>query len=129
MKRKVYVGMDVHKETIQIAYLTSNSKEILKEQQIKHNEVQIKKFIKKLKTEWNEIYCCYEAGVTGYPLYRYLKSLGVNCILVAPERSKTNHKIKTDKRDAIKLARLMRSGELESIHVPSEEDEAVRDYL
>ncbi|EMJ77743.1 transposase domain protein [Leptospira borgpetersenii serovar Hardjo-bovis str. Sponselee] len=48
MKRKVYVGMDVHKETIQIAYLTSNSKEILKEQQIKHNEVQIKKFIKKL---------------------------------------------------------------------------------
>ncbi|EMJ82150.1 transposase domain protein [Leptospira borgpetersenii serovar Hardjo-bovis str. Sponselee] len=49
MKRKVYVGMDVHKETIQIAYLTSNSKEILKEQQIKHNEVQIKKFIKKLK--------------------------------------------------------------------------------
>ncbi|MFX3509536.1 IS110 family transposase, partial [Leptospira borgpetersenii] len=45
MKRKVYVGMDVHKETIQIAYFTSNSKEILKEQQIKHNEVQIKKFI------------------------------------------------------------------------------------
>ncbi len=75
--------MDVHKETIQIAYLTSNSKEILKEQQIKHNEVQIKKFIKKLKLEWNEIHC-YEAGVTGYPLYRYLKSLGVNCILVAP---------------------------------------------
>ncbi|ABJ75633.1 IS110 family transposase [Leptospira borgpetersenii] len=131
MKRKVYVGMDVHKETIQIAYLTSNSKEILKEQQIKHNEVQIKKFIKKLKTEWNEIYCCYEAGVTGYPLYRYLKSLGVNCILVAPGKipRQNTDKIKTDKRDAIKLARLMRSGELESIHVPSEEDEAVRDYL
>ncbi|WP_017898557.1 IS110 family transposase, partial [Leptospira borgpetersenii] len=130
MKRKVYVGMDVHKETIQIAYLTSNSKEILKEQQIKHNEVQIKKFIKKLKTEWNEIHCCYEAGVTGYPLYRYLKSLGVNCILVAPgkiPRQSTN-KIKTDKRRD-QIARLMRSGELESIHVPSEEDEAVRDYL
>ncbi len=103
MKRKVYVGMDVHKETIQIAYLTSNSKEILKEQQIKHNEVQIKKFIKKLKTEWNEIYC-YEAGVTGYPLYRYLKSLGVNCILVAPGKipRQNTDKIKTDKRDAIK---------------------------
>ncbi|MFX3542371.1 transposase, partial [Leptospira borgpetersenii] len=131
MKRKVYVGMDVHKETIRIAYLTSNSKEILKEQQIKHNEVQIKKFIKKLKTEWNEIHCCYEAGVTGYPLYRYLKSLGVNCILVAPGKipRQNTGKIKTDKRDAIKLARLMRSGELESIHVPSEEDEAVRDYL
>ncbi|MBE8222537.1 IS110 family transposase, partial [Leptospira borgpetersenii serovar Ballum] len=78
MKRKLYVGMDVHKETIRIAYLTSNSKEILKEQQIKHEEVQIKKFINRLKLEWDEIDCCYEAGVTGYPLYRYLKSLGVN---------------------------------------------------
>ncbi|EKQ37913.1 hypothetical protein LEP1GSC025_2966, partial [Leptospira interrogans str. 2002000621] len=46
------------KETIQIAYLTSNTKEMVKEQQIKHNEVHIKKFINKLKTEWNEIHCC-----------------------------------------------------------------------
>ncbi|TQE52433.1 IS110 family transposase, partial [Leptospira borgpetersenii] len=116
---------------MRIAYLTSNSKEILKEQQIKHNEVQIKKFIKKLKTEWNEIYCCYEAGVTGYPLYRYLKSLGVNCILVVSAKipRQSSDKIKTDKRDSIKLARLMRSVDLESIHVPSEENEAVRDYL
>ncbi len=84
MKRKVYVGLDVHKETISIAYLTSKSKEMVKGQQIKHNEVQIKKFVNKLKSEGNEIHCCYEAGVTGYPLYRYLNSLGVNCTLVAP---------------------------------------------
>ncbi|EMS85048.1 IS110 family transposase, partial [Leptospira noguchii] len=84
MKRKVYVGMDVHKETIQIASLTSNTKDLVKEQQIKHEEVQIKKFIQKLKLEKSEIHCCYEAGVTGYPLYRYLKSLGVNCTIVAP---------------------------------------------
>ncbi len=131
MKRKVYVGMDVHKETISIAYLTSNTKEILKEQQIKHNEVQIKKFVKKLKSEWNEIHCCYEAGVTGYPLNRYLNSLGVKCILVAPDKipRQNSDKIKTDKRDAIKLARLLRSGDLESIHVPSEEEEAVMNYL
>ncbi|AMX64341.1 transposase [Leptospira borgpetersenii serovar Hardjo] len=71
----------------------------MKEQQIKHNEVQIKKFIKKLKTEWNEIHCCYEAGVTGYPLYRYLKSLGVNCILVVPGKipRQSTDKIKTDR--------------------------------
>ncbi|EMI69964.1 transposase [Leptospira noguchii str. Bonito] len=123
--------MDVHKETIRIASLTSNTKDLVKEQQIKHEEGQIKKFIKKLKTEWDEIHCCYEAGVTGYPLYRYLKSLGVNCILVAPRKipRQSSDKIKTDKKDSIKLARLMRSGDLESIHVPSEEDEAVRDYL
>ncbi|EKQ36267.1 transposase [Leptospira interrogans str. 2002000621] len=119
------------KKRFKIAYLTSNTKEMVKEQQIKHNEDHIKKFINKLKTEWNEIHCCYEAGVTGYPLYRYLKSLGVNCILVAPGKipRQSSDKIKTDKRDAIKLARLLRSGDLESIHVPSEEDEAVRDYL
>ncbi|OOV40158.1 IS110 family transposase, partial [Leptospira borgpetersenii serovar Ballum] len=93
--------------------------------------MQIKKFINRLKLEWDEIDCCYEAGVTGYPLYRYLKSLGVNCILVAPGKipRQSSDKIKTDKRDAIKLARLMRSGELESIHVPSEEDEAVSRLL
>ncbi len=56
--------MDVHRETISFAYLTSKSKDVVKEQQIKHNEVQIKKFVTKLKTEWNEIHCCYEAGVT-----------------------------------------------------------------
>ncbi|OLY60913.1 IS110 family transposase [Leptospira santarosai serovar Guaricura] len=131
MKRKVYVGMDVHKETIQIAILPSNTKALVKEQQIKHEEGQIKKFIQKLKSEGTEIHCCYEAGVTGYPLYRYLKTLGVNCIIAAPGKipRQSSDKIKTDKRDAIKLARLLRSGELESIHVPSEEDEAVRDYL
>ncbi|EMS85142.1 transposase [Leptospira noguchii str. Cascata] len=111
MKRKVYVGMDVHKETIQIVYLTSNSKAIVKEQQIKHEEVQIKKFIQKLKLEKSEIHCCYEARVTGYPLYRYLKSLGMNCTIVAPGKipRQSSDKIKTDKRDAIKLARLLRS--------------------
>ncbi|ALO24436.1 transposase domain protein [Leptospira borgpetersenii str. Noumea 25] len=57
--------------------------------------------------------------------------MGVNCILVVPGKipRQSSDKIKTDKRDSIKLARLMRSVDLESIHVPSEEDETVRDYL
>ncbi|WP_050008756.1 IS110 family transposase [Leptospira interrogans] len=123
--------MDVYKETISFAYLTSKSKDVVKEQQIKHEETRIKKFFRKLEDEGYTVECCYEAGVTGYPLYRYLKSLGVNCILVAPGKipRQSSDKIKTDKRDAIKLARLLRSGDLESIHVPNEEDEAVRDYL
>ncbi|EMO12676.1 transposase [Leptospira santarosai str. CBC523] len=108
---------------------TEHTKALVKEQQIKHEEGQIKKFITKLKSEGTEIHCCYEAGVTGYPLYRYLKTLGVNCTIVAPGKipRQSSDKIKTDKRDAIKLAKLLRSGELESIH--GEEDEAVRDYL
>ncbi|EMO84355.1 hypothetical protein LEP1GSC070_3113 [Leptospira santarosai str. AIM] len=50
---------------------------LVKKQKIKREEDRIKKFIQKLKSEGNEIHCCYEAGMTGYPLYRYLKSLGV----------------------------------------------------
>ncbi|ALO26465.1 hypothetical protein LBBP_02208 [Leptospira borgpetersenii serovar Ballum] len=57
--------------------------------------MQIKKFINRLKLEWDEIDCCYEAGVTGYPLYRYLKSLGVNCILVAPGRFQDKVRIRS----------------------------------
>lgn len=117
VKRKIYVGTDFHKETISIAYLTSKINEIVKEQQIKHDEGQIKKFINRLKSEYNEIHCCYKAGVTGYPLYRYLKSLGENCTLVVPGKIpiQNSDKIKTDKRDSIKLARLLRSGDLEPV--------------
>ncbi|KGE27564.1 transposase, partial [Leptospira interrogans serovar Lai] len=68
--------MDVYKETISFAYLTSKSKDVVKEQQIKHEETRIKKFFRKLEDEGYTVECCYEAGVTGYPLYRYLKSLG-----------------------------------------------------
>ncbi|EMO86325.1 hypothetical protein LEP1GSC070_2795 [Leptospira santarosai str. AIM] len=56
----------------------------MKEQEIKHEEAQIKKFIQKLKSKRNEIHCCYEAGMTDYSLYRYLKSLGERCTIVAP---------------------------------------------
>ncbi|XMT30993.1 hypothetical protein LIBAT_03015 [Leptospira interrogans] len=59
MKRKVCRN-GCSQRNISIAYLPSNSKEMVKEQVIKHNEVQIKKFINKLKTEWNEIHCCYD---------------------------------------------------------------------
>jgi len=72
---------------------------------------------------------CYEAGVSGYDLYRQLTALGVDCVVVAPALTprRPGERVKTDRRDAAKLVRLFRAGELTSIHVPTEAEEGVRD--
>jgi transposase len=74
---------------------------------------------------------CYEAGVSGYDLYRQITSLGVSCQVIAPALTprRPGQRIKTDKRDAKKLVRLFRAGELTAIHVPSEAEEGVRDFV
>jgi transposase len=73
--------------------------------------------------------CCYEAGPTGLGLYRALEVAGISCIVVAPSLvpRKTGDRVKTDSRDAVKLARFLRSGDLTAIHVHDEQTEAMRD--
>ena len=77
----------------------------------------------------DKLMCCYEAGPTGYVLYRQLKAAGVHCVVIAPSLVpvKTGRRIKTDRRDAAKLAGYLRSGDLTPIHVPDEATEAIRD--
>ena len=71
---------------------------------------------------------CYEAGVSGYDLYRQLTALGVSCVVIAPALTprKPGERVKTDRRDAAKLVCLFRAGELTAIHVPTEVEEGVR---
>ena len=68
---------------------------------------------------------CYEAGVSGYDLYRQLTALGVDCAVIAPALTprKPGERVKTDRRDAAKLMRLFRAGVLTAIHVPTEAEE------
>lgn len=75
------------------------------------------------------VHACYEAGVSGYDLYRQLTALGVNCVVVAPALTprRPGERVKTDRRDAAKLVRLFRAGELTTIHVPTEDQEGLRD--
>jgi transposase len=75
------------------------------------------------------VHACYEAGVSGYDLYRQLTALGVTCLVVAPALTprRPGERVKTDRRDAAKLVRLFRAGELTPIHVPTEAAEGVRD--
>lgn len=95
------------------------------------NEPQyIRRLFERLKRE-GPVVACYEAGVSGYDLYRQLTALGVPCQVMAPGLTprRPGQRIKTDRRDAGKLVRLFRAGELTPIHVPDEAEEAVRDLV
>jgi len=77
------------------------------------------------------LYVCYEAGPTGYGLFRFLLSLGIDCVVVAPTLipRRAGDRIKTDRRDALRLAQLLRAGELTPVWTPDEDHEALRDLV
>jgi transposase len=89
----------------------------------------IDKLIRKLEAKGATLAFAYEAGPCGYWLYRYLTRRGLECSVVAPSLvpRKPGDRVKTDRRDAVTLARLLRSGDLSSIYVPTVDDEAIRD--
>jgi transposase len=91
----------------------------------------IKALVEELSAGYDRVTMCYEAGACGFELYRRITDLGALCIVIAPSSlpKKANDRIKTDRRDAVKLAMGLRSGELSPVYVPTREDEALRDYL
>jgi transposase len=91
----------------------------------------VDKLLKKLAQPEVELRVVYEAGPCGFVLCRHLRSRGIHCDLVSPSLipRKASDRVKTDRRDADQLARLYRAGELTAIHVPDQEDEAVRDLI
>jgi transposase len=124
-----FLGLDVHAETIAVAVSESNG-EVRSLGTIANREDSIRKFIKKLGPP-EQLRACYEAGVTGFVLYWQLTQLGVDCILVAPSLvpKKPGDRVKTDRRDALKLARCHRNGDLTAVWVPDEASEAMRDLV
>ena len=125
-----YVGLDVHKDTIQVAIAEEGrNSPIISYGNIHNNALSIDKLTRKLKSSGHKLNVVYEAGPTGYAIYRQLKAQDIECAVVAPSLipQKSGDRVKTDRRDAINLARMHRSGDLTEIHVPNEEDEAVRD--
>ena len=124
-----FVGLDVHAETIVVAVSESNG-EVRSLGTIANREDSIRKFIKKLGPA-EQVRACYEAGPTGFVLYWQLTQLGVDCIIVAPSLvpKKPGDHVKTDRRDALKLARCHRNGDLTAVWVPDEASEAMRDLV
>jgi len=125
----IYVGLDVHKATIAVAVARQGRSDPQYHGEIRNNPGAVRKLLKQLSADGEVLSFCYEAGPCGYGLYRELKRLGHECEVVAPSLipRKAGERIKTDRRDGLKLARLHRSGELTAVWVPDEEQEAVRD--
>ena len=96
-----------------------------------NTEVGTRKLVAQLASKHARLTFCYEAGPTGYGLHRLIKSLGHDCIVVAPSLipSKPGDRVKTNRRDAVNLAKLLRAGELTAVWVPDERHEAMRDLV
>src|ERR671930_811355 len=125
----LYVGLDVH-EAIAVAYVArDHNAEVTYLGPIGTRQCDIDQLVRKLQAKATHLVFVYEAGPCGYWLYRYLTQKGYDCWVVAPSLipKKAGDRVKTDRRDAIQLARLMRSGDLTTVYVPKVEDEAIRD--
>jgi|SRR3990170_979328 len=121
----VTVGLDVHARSIRLAAVRAD--ELLCERTLPYQEEAVARVLR----QWPHVRCCYEAGPTGFGLYRYLVERGLECEVVAPGLvpQRPGDHVKTDPRDARKLARLLQGGLLEPIHVPTPEQEAARDLV
>jgi transposase len=124
-----FVGLDVHAATIAVAIAEPNG-EVRSLGTIPHEPEAVRKLLRKL-APLDTLRVCYEAGPCGYPLYWQLTQLGVSCVVVAPTLVpvKAGDRIKTDRRDAEKLARSFRSGDLTPVWVPDVAHEALRDLV
>ena len=128
MKEKVrFLGLDVHAETLAVAVAEPDG-EVRSLGTIANREESIRKLVKRLGAP-EHLRACYEAGPTGYVLYWQLTQLGVECAVVAPTLvpTKAGDRVKTDRRDALKLARSHRSEDLTAVWVPDGDSEALRD--
>jgi transposase len=126
---QIYVGLDVSKLSISVALLRPNGTG-MDEERISNTPEAVRALVRRWP-DLGSVRACYEAGPTGYALYRDLTALGVACPVIAPTLTprRPGERIKTDRRDAVKLARLFRAGELTAVRVPTPDEEAVRDLL
>lgn len=134
MNSIVYVGMDVHKESYTVCCYSFDADEVMYKQKISSDYKMILKYleqIRKKSSEEIEFVCGYEAGCLGYSLYHQLEEHGVKCIILAPTTMGITNtsRIKTDKRDAANIARCLAFHTYSEVHVPTEEDHAVKEYI
>jgi len=125
-----YVGLDVHKDSISIAVAHGGRDAAQQLARIPNDSVKLLKKLDRLGIR-ESISCCYEAGPTGYGLHRFLEEAGIHSTVVAPTLIpvKSGDRVKTDMRDAKKLAHFHRSGDLTAVWVPDRQTEALRDLV
>jgi transposase len=130
--KEVFVGIDVAKLRNAVAIAEAGRDgEIRYMGEFDASPESMMRLIRKLAAKHGKLHVCYEAGPTGYGLYRQILALGHECIVVAPSLipRRSGDRVKTNRRDAQSLARLLRAGELTAVWVPDETHEAVRDLV
>ena len=126
----LFVGLDVHKDSIAVAHaLGQSAYPPVIVGTIGTRQADLDKLLRRLRAKTPALVFAYEAGPTGYGVHRYLTGQGVECQVIAPSLipRKPGDQVKTDRRNAVDLARLLRSGDLTRVYVPTVEDEAIRD--
>jgi len=128
----IFVGLDVHKDSIEIALADDGRNgDVRLYGSIGGDIAALDKAIRRFHRSGVELRFVYEAGPCGYEIYRHLNAEGFHCDVIAPSMTpkRSGDRVKTDRRDALTLARLYRAGELTPVYVPREDDEAMRDLV
>ena len=126
-----YVGLDVHKDTIAVSIADAGRSKARYYGTIKNTSAAVSALLKKINPDGEVLQFCYEAGPCGYGLYRQLTASGHVCQVVAPTLipQRASDKVKTDRRDSLRLAELLRAGELTPVWMPDANQEAIRDLV
>jgi transposase len=130
--RSMYVGLDVHKETIDVSIAEGHRNGEVRHYGVIASDLEpLDKVVRALRAANRRLHFVYEAGPCGFGIYRHLTTHGEACVVVSPSMvpKRSGDRVKTDRRDSLTLARLHRAGELRAIYVPDDADEAMRDLV